>query len=63
MATTRVATRPHPGESHEPRPRGGELPREYWSAYDPFVALMAAAPIQATNREIVNDSPLGRLYQ
>ena len=43
MATTRVATRPHPGESHEPRPRGGELPREYWSAYDPFVALMAAS--------------------
>jgi hypothetical protein len=23
----------------------------------------APAPIQATNREIVNDSPLGRLYQ
>ena len=24
-------------------PGGGDLPREYWSAYDPFVALMAAA--------------------
>ena len=24
-------------------PGGAELPREYWSAYDPFVALMAAA--------------------
>src|SRR5260370_16484064 len=24
-------------------PGGGELPRDYWSSYDPFVALMAAA--------------------
>ena len=32
-----------PASRHSPWPGGGELPREYWSAYDPFVALMAAA--------------------
>jgi probable F420-dependent oxidoreductase len=32
-----------PGSRRSPWPGGGELPREYWSAYDPFVALMAAA--------------------
>src|ERR1044072_3917803 len=32
-----------PGSRQSPRPGGGELPREYWSAYDPFVALMSAA--------------------
>ena len=32
-----------PASRRSPWPGGGELPREYWSAYDPFVALMAAA--------------------
>jgi probable F420-dependent oxidoreductase len=31
-----------PASRRSPWPGGGELPREYWSAYDPFVALMAA---------------------
>src|SRR2546422_752979 len=32
-----------PKSRRSPWPGGGPLPREYWSAYDPFVALMAAA--------------------
>ena len=32
-----------PAIRRSPWPGGGELPREYWSAYDPFVALMAVA--------------------
>ena len=32
-----------PASRRSPWPGGGALPREYWSAYDPFVALMAAA--------------------
>src|SRR3970040_1487938 len=32
-----------PASRRSPWPGGGELPREYWSSYDPFVALMAAA--------------------
>jgi probable F420-dependent oxidoreductase len=32
-----------PASRQSPWPGGGELPREYWSSYDPFVALMAAA--------------------
>ncbi len=32
-----------PASRRSPWPGGGELPREYWSVYDPFVALMAAA--------------------
>jgi probable F420-dependent oxidoreductase len=32
-----------PASRKSPWPGGGELPRDYWSAYDPFVALMAAA--------------------
>jgi probable F420-dependent oxidoreductase len=32
-----------PASRRSPFPGGGQLPREYWSAYDPFVALMAAA--------------------
>ena len=32
-----------PASRRSPWPGGGDLPREYWSAYDPFVALMAAA--------------------
>jgi probable F420-dependent oxidoreductase len=31
-----------PASRRSPWPGGGELPREYWSSYDPFVALMAA---------------------
>jgi probable F420-dependent oxidoreductase len=32
-----------PASRRSPFPAGGDLPREYWSAYDPFIALMAAA--------------------
>jgi probable F420-dependent oxidoreductase len=32
-----------PASRQSPWPGGGDLPRDYWSAYDPFVALMAAA--------------------
>jgi len=32
-----------PASRRSPFPGGGQLPKEYWSAYDPFVALMAAA--------------------
>lgn len=32
-----------PASRKTPYPAGGELPPEYWSAHDPFVALMAAA--------------------
>jgi probable F420-dependent oxidoreductase len=32
-----------PTSRRSPWPAGGELPREYWSTYDPFVALTAAA--------------------
>src|SRR5215510_11330819 len=32
-----------PASRKSPWPGGGDLPRDYWSAYDPFVALMAAA--------------------
>src|ERR1041384_2964715 len=31
-----------PASRQSPWPGGGDLPREYWSSYDPFVALMAA---------------------
>jgi len=31
-----------PTSRRSPWPGGGELPRDYWSSYDPFVALMAA---------------------
>ena len=32
-----------PASRQSPWPGGGDLPKEYWSTYDPFVALMAAA--------------------
>src|SRR2546425_6597169 len=32
-----------PASRRSPGRGGGELPRDYWSSYDPFVALMAAA--------------------
>src|SRR6266571_6635423 len=32
-----------PASRKSPWPGGGDLPREYWSSYDPFVALIAAA--------------------
>src|SRR2546430_1445557 len=31
-----------PASRRSPWPGGANLPREYWSSYDPFVALMAA---------------------
>jgi len=34
-----------PASRRSPWPGGGELPRDYWSSYDPFVALMAAAAV------------------
>ena len=37
-----------PSSRQTPYPAGGELPREYWHTYDPFVALTAAA--SATER-------------
>jgi probable F420-dependent oxidoreductase len=32
-----------PASRRSPWPAGGDLPKEYWSAYDPFLALTAAA--------------------
>src|SRR5438309_1696295 len=32
-----------PASRRSPWPGGGDLPRDYWSSYDPFIALMAAA--------------------
>jgi probable F420-dependent oxidoreductase len=32
-----------PVSRETPYPAGGDLPKEYWHSYDPFVALMAAA--------------------
>ncbi len=37
-----------PASRRSPWPGGGELPREYWHTYDPFIALTAAA--MATTR-------------
>jgi probable F420-dependent oxidoreductase len=37
-----------PASRRSPWPGGGELPRDYWHAYDPFLALTAAA--MATSR-------------
>jgi probable F420-dependent oxidoreductase len=34
-----------PASRRSPWPGGGELPRDYWSTYDPFVALMLAAAV------------------
>src|SRR5437762_12700341 len=34
-----------PASRRSPWPGGGDLPRDYWSSYDPFVALMAAAGV------------------
>jgi probable F420-dependent oxidoreductase len=34
-----------PASRRSPWPGGGDLPREYWSAYDPFIALTAAAAV------------------
>jgi alkanesulfonate monooxygenase SsuD/methylene tetrahydromethanopterin reductase-like flavin-dependent oxidoreductase (luciferase family) len=34
-----------PASRKSPWPGGGELPREYWSTYDPFIALGAAAAV------------------
>src|SRR5215475_6425164 len=32
-----------PASRRTPYPAGGDLPKEYWHTYDPFVALTAAA--------------------
>src|SRR5215510_15668007 len=37
-----------PASRRTPYPGGGDLPREYWHTYDPFIALTAAA--SATTR-------------
>src|SRR5438309_4312656 len=37
-----------PASRQSPWPGGGELPRDYWSSYDPFVALMAAGAATKT---------------
>src|SRR5262249_34952884 len=37
-----------PASRRTPWPGGGDLPREYWHTYDPFIALTAAA--SATTR-------------
>jgi probable F420-dependent oxidoreductase len=34
-----------PASRLSPWPGGGDLPKDYWSAYDPFVALTAAAAV------------------
>jgi probable F420-dependent oxidoreductase len=34
-----------PASRRTPFPGGGELPKQYWHAYDPFVALTAAAAV------------------
>ncbi len=37
-----------PASRRSPWPGGGDLPREYWHCYDPFVALTAAAAATTT---------------
>ena len=39
-----------PANRRTPYPAGGDLPKEYWHTYDPFVALTAAAIATATLR-------------
>ncbi|MBK7598480.1 MAG: LLM class F420-dependent oxidoreductase [Acidobacteria bacterium] len=34
-----------PASRRTPYPGGGDLPREYWHSYDPFIALTAAAAV------------------
>jgi probable F420-dependent oxidoreductase len=34
-----------PASRETPYPAGGDLPREYWSTYDPFVSLASAASV------------------
>ena len=36
-----------PASRRTPYPSGGELPKEYWHTYDPFLALTAAATTTA----------------
>ena len=36
-----------PASRRTPYPGGGDLPREYWHSYDPFIALTAAAAVSA----------------
>ena len=37
-----------PSSRRSPWPGGDELPRDYWHAYDPFIALTAAAAATTT---------------
>jgi probable F420-dependent oxidoreductase len=37
-----------PASRRTPYPAGGDLPKEYWHTYDPFVALMAAGAATTT---------------
>ncbi len=37
-----------PASRATPYPAGGDLPREYWSTYDPFIGLSAAAAVTST---------------
>ncbi len=39
-----------PTSRRSPWPGGGDLPKDYWHTYDPFVALMAAAGATKTLR-------------
>ncbi|HXU10007.1 MAG TPA: LLM class F420-dependent oxidoreductase [Blastocatellia bacterium] len=39
-----------PANRRTPYPAGGDLPKEYWHTYDPFVALTAAAMVTTTLR-------------
>ena len=39
-----------PANRRTPYPAGGDLPKEYWHTYDPFVALTAAAMATTTLR-------------
>ena len=39
-----------PASRRTPYPAGGDLPKEYWHTYDPFVALTAAAAATTTLR-------------
>src|SRR3954467_1500221 len=37
-----------PASRETPYPAGGDLPKEYWNTYDPFVALAQAAAVTTT---------------
>ena len=49
-----------PASRETPYPAGGELPREYWRIYDPFVALTTMAAATERIRIGDRDLPAGR---